>query len=277
MPDLNVAQLAMIPDATDVDGDGLCTNMAQCPMGSEDVPDYANFTPASFTPQRQQNRRTEVVVPNLPSTLNQVVLTAIEMSVEGGAIPTGFASATAGAPGTDGTRPVGSVVLRSGPAYGGLETSSPGVIVLAGSTNGASSSARVTKGPLLAPRTLVAPFLPVPEGSTYSGATRVFSPGQPQWASVYSTGGELARVSISGTQTRHTIYFTVQASQTSVALPPMPMGPGKDPTTEAQPQLDVVTIDLSSSILATDDAFTLAGPNLGALEQMIDGYSRFTR
>jgi hypothetical protein len=275
--DLPVTQLAMTADTTDVNNNGLCSNMTKCPMGTEDVPDYANFTPSSFAPQRQQNRRTEVVVPNLPSTLNQVVVTALELSVEGGAVPTGFASATGGAPGADGTRPVSPVVLRSGPAYGGLETATPGVLVLGASTNGNSSSARITQAPVLAARTLVAPFLPVPEGSTYSGATRIFSPGQPQWASVYSTGGQLARVSISGTQTRHTIYFAVQGTQTAIALPPMPIGPGKDPTTEAQPTLDVVTIDLVTQVPSVDDAFTLSGANLGTLERIVDGYSRYTR
>jgi hypothetical protein len=275
--DLPIHQLAMTADTNDVDNDGLCTNMTKCPMGTEDVPDYANFTPAAFTPQREQNQRTEVVVPNLPSNLTQVVLVAIQLSPEGGAVPTGFASKTAGMPGTDGTRPVGSVVLRGGPPYGGLETSTPGVWVIAANASGGSSSARISQAPTLSPRTLLAPLLPVPEGSSFSPAARTFNPGQPQWSSAYSTGAELARISITGSQTQHTLYFATQGGQSSIAVPPLPMGPGKDPATEVQVALDVVMIDLSSTVQGPDDAYTLAGANLGSLEKVTDGYSRFTR
>jgi hypothetical protein len=275
--DVPVTAYAMIPDVNDVDGDGLCANMAKCPMGSEDVPDYAKFSPMQFTPHRPQQRRTEVVVPHLPGTLDQVMVAAIETSPEGGVMPMGFASKTAGAPGTDGTRPVDPIVLRSGPPYGGLEISTPGIWVLATSNSGTSSSARVTRSPTLAPRTLVAPLLPVPQNASYSASTRTFTAGQPDWSSVFSSGGELARVSIIGSQSQHTIYFAMQAGQTAVPLPALPMGAGIDPTLQADVHLDVVTLELSAAVLTVDDAFTLAGANLGALEQTLDGYSRFTR
>ncbi|MBK7860685.1 MAG: Ig-like domain-containing protein [Archangiaceae bacterium] len=275
--DVPVGAYAMVPDATDVDGDGLCASMSRCPMGTEDVPDYARFAPMQLTPRRQQQRRTEVVVPKLPGTLDQVVVAAIETSPEGGVTPTGFSSKTAGAPGTDGTRAVDPIVLRSGPPYGGLEISTPGVWVLGASNDGNSSSARVTRGPTLAPRTLVAPLLPVPRNCSYSAATHAFTAGQPEWSSVYSSGGELARVSITGTQSRHTIYFAMQSGQTAVPVPSLPAGPGLDPTLQADPRLEVVTVDLSSQVGSVDDTFTLAGPNLGSLEQVIDGYARFKR
>ena len=69
----------------------------------------------------------------------------------------------------------------------------------------------------------------------------------------------------------------MQSSQTSVVVPALPAGAGRDPTTESDPRLDVVAIDLVSSIFSVDEAFTLSGPNLGSLETVIDGYSRFLR
>lgn len=275
--DFTVATHAMIPDLNDVDGDGQCQNMMRCPMGTEEVPDYARFTPLAYTPKRPQKRRTEVVVPRLPGTLDQVVVAAIETTPEGGVLPMGFASKVAGAPGADGTRPVEPIVVRSGPPYGGLEISTPGVLVLAASNNGNASSARVTRGPTLQPRTLVAQLLPVPRDCSYAPATRTFTAGQPEWASVFSTGGELARVSITGTQQRHTIYFAMVGTQTAVPLPPLPSGPGSDPTRQGEARIDVVTIDLTSQVSGVDDAFTLSGANLGSLERMIDGYARFLR
>ncbi len=267
----------LVPDTTDVDSDGQCSNMMRCPMGTEDVPDYAKFTPMQYTPRRQQKRRTEVLVPRIPGTLDQVVVAAIETSPEGGVLPMGFASKVAGAPGADGTRPVDPIVVRSGPAYAGLEISTPGVWVLAASNDGNSSSARVTRTPTLAPKTMVAQLLPVPQDCSYSPAMRTFTAGQPEWSSVYSTGGELARVSITGSEQRHTIYFAMQSGQTAVPLPPMPAGPGSDPTRQSEIRIDVVTIDLAAGVNSVDEAFTLAGPDLGGLEHLIDGYSRFLR
>ena len=43
-PGVGFSPQPYVPDSTDVDGDGLCSNTQRCPMGSEDVPDYANFT-----------------------------------------------------------------------------------------------------------------------------------------------------------------------------------------------------------------------------------------
>ncbi|MBL8950149.1 MAG: hypothetical protein JNK82_05195 [Myxococcaceae bacterium] len=275
--DVPISSHAMIPDLTDVDGDGQCSNMMRCPMGTEDVPDYARFTQLTYTPRRAQKRRTEVVVPRLPGTLDQVVVAAIETMPEGGVLPTGFASKAAGAAGADGTRPIEPVVLRSGPPYGGLELGQPGVLVLAVSNNGSAASARVTRGETLAPRTLVAPLLPVPRECSYAPATRTFTAGQPAWASVYSSGAQLARVGITGTERRHTIYFTISGTQTAVPLPALPSGPGSDPTRQGEARIDVVTMDLTSDLGSVDDAFTLAGPNLGALERMLDGYARFVQ
>ena len=267
---------ARIPDATDIDGDGLCSNMSKCPMGSEDVPDYANFAPMSFTPKREQKRRTEVVLPRLPSTLDTVVIAAAEVGIEGGLLPIGFSSVTAGPAGPDGTKTVPSVVLRSGTPYGGLELSIPGIWALGGNAAGTAYSGRLTRGPTLPVKVLVAPFLPVPSNPSYQVAGRSFAPGQPQWSSVYSSGGELARVSLTGSEQRHVLYFGIASAQTSIVVPPTPSGPGADPASQATVKLEVVAVDLANGT-SVDEVFTLKGINLSSWVSAIDGYSRFDK
>lgn len=270
---LAITARARVPDTTDIDGDGLCASMTKCPMGTEDVPDYANFTPMAFTPKRRQNRRTEVVLPKLPSTLDTVVVAAAEVGAESGLLPIGFSSVNAGAPGPDGTRPVPVVVLRSGTPYGGLELSTPGIWALGGNAAGTAYSGRLTRGTTLPTKVLVAPFLPVPANPSYQPLGRSFAPGQPQWSSVYSSGGELARVSLTGTQQRHVLYFALASGQTSIVVPAAPAGPGVDPAGQANVRLEVVAVDLANNT-SVDDVFTLKGINLTSWVGAIDGYSR---
>ena len=267
---------ARVPDTTDIDGDGLCASATRCPMGSEDVPDYANFTPMSFTPRREQRRRTEVVLPKLPSTLDTVVIAAAEVGTEGGLLPIGFSSVNAGPPGPDGTRMVPPVVLRSGTPYGGLELSTPGIWALGGNTNGNAYSGRLTRGTSLPVKVLVAPFLPVPTNPSYQPAGRSFAPGQPEWSSVYSSGGELARVSLTGSQQRHVLYFAIASGQTTIGVPPAPAGPGADPASQGSVKLEVVAVDLANGT-TVEDVFTLPGVNLSTWISGIDGYSRFDK
>ena len=183
----------------------------------------------NFTPKREQKRRTEVVLPKLPSTLDTVVIAAAEVGAEGGLLPIGFSSVNAGPAGPDGTRTVPTVVLRSGTPYGGLELSTPGIWALGGNNAGNSYSGRLTRGTTLPVKVLVAPFLPVPTNPSYQVAGRTFAPGQPQWSSVYSSGGELARVGLTGSEQRHVLYFAIGSGQTTIAVPPTPSGPGADP------------------------------------------------
>lgn len=263
-----------VPDTTDVNGNGLCSDPTRCPMGPESVPDYASFPRLSYSPHRQQSRRTEVVLPRLPSTLDTVVVAGVEVDPDFGLLPVGFASRAAGAAGADGTRPVDPVVLRSGPPYNGVEISTPGVWALAGNAAGTSTSGRLTRGATMPPKVLVAPFLTVAAGSTLAPATRTFNPGQPNWASVYSSGGELARVSVTGTEQRHVLYFAVQAAQTAVPVPPTPPGPGADPTGQSGATLEVVACDFAPGVGA-DDVLTLRGVNLSTAVTALEGYSRF--
>jgi hypothetical protein len=265
-----------VPDTTDVNGNGLCSNPQQCPMGTENVPDYANFTRVSMTPSRQQSLRTEVVFPKVAQTVSSVLVSAVEIDAEAGLLPVGFASKTPGAPGTNGARPVDSVTLRSGAPYNGLEVAQPGIWALATNAAGTGLTARLTRHTSLPTRVVVNAFLPWPTDGSYAPETRVFSPGQPVWSSVYSSGAELARVSLTGSQQRHVIYFAINGAQSAVAWPASPSGPGADPTTEAMTHLEVVAVDLSAGV-TVDDVISLRGVNLSNWVTGIDGYSRFDR
>lgn len=267
---------AKVADTADVDGDGLCANPQKCPTGSEDVPDYANFTPLSFTPNRQQLRRTEVVLPKLPSTLDTVVVAAVELTAASGMVPLGLTSRAAGAPAGDGTRPVEPVVLRSGAPYGGVEVSTPGIWALAGNAGGDQASGRLLLAPTLPISVNVPTFLPVPSGAAWSAPTRALTPQQPEWSNTYAAGGDLVRASVTGSEVRHAVYFAMAAAQASVPLPPLPGGPGVDPTAESGTQLEVVAWDLSAAVSA-DDALSLPGSNLSNLLPRVLGYARFSR
>ncbi|MBX7097780.1 MAG: hypothetical protein K1X89_08715 [Myxococcaceae bacterium] len=276
VPPYSIASLSRVADTADVDNDGLCSNAGRCPMGSEEVPDYAQFPMLNFAPQREQQRRSEIVLPKLPSTADQVVVAAVETTSEGGALPLGFSAVTPGPPAGDGTRTAAPFVLRSGAPYFGVEVSTPGVWVLAGNNAGTLVTSRLTRGPTLPARILVAPMIPGPGAGSYAAATRTFGPSQPDWASAYSSGGELARVTITGSQNRHVVYLPMVAGQGTFALPQSPAGPGTDPLGEGMPSLDVVAFDLVGSSSA-DDAFDLAGAHLDTLISVVDGYSKSSK
>ena len=265
-----------VPDTADVNGNGLCTNPGVCPMGTEEVPDYASFTRVSMTPSRQQSIRTEVVFPKVPQAVATVLTSAVEIDAEAGLLPVGFASKTPGMPGSDGTRTVASVTLRSGAPYNGLEVAQPGLWSLATNTQGTGLTARVSRHAVLPTRVVVSPFLPWPTDGSYSPETRTFSPGQPVWSSVYSSGAELARVAITGTEQRHVLYFAISGTQTAVVVPRTPAGPGADPTAQAMVGLEVVTVDLANGV-TPDEIWSLHGVNLSSWVTVIDGYSRFDR
>lgn len=265
-----------VADSTDVDGDGLCSTMSRCPMGSEDVPDYARFTPLSFQPARQQKLRTEVVVPGVPSTFDTVLVASALFDQRAGMLPTGFASKTAGQPGADGLRAIDPVVVRGGPAYNGLEIATPGLWVLAANAAGNSFSGRLLRSPVLGSRVLTTPFLPAPADASYSIVNRALNPGQPAWNSVLSTGGELGRASLTGTDTRHVIYFPIAQGQTSVPWPSVPTAPGQDPAAQPMSKLEIVGVDLVSGV-SINSLFDTAGVTLATWSQVIDGYARLDR
>ncbi|MFO0596046.1 MAG: carboxypeptidase-like regulatory domain-containing protein [Myxococcaceae bacterium] len=265
-----------VPDATDVDGDGLCSDTQKCPMGSEDVPDYANFTRLSFQPSRQQKLRTEVVVPGVPSTFDTVLVSSALFDQNAGMLPTGFASKAAGQPGADGLRQIDPIVVRGGAAYNGLEIAQPGLWVLAANARGDTFSGRLLRTPVLGTRVLVTPFLPAPADTSYAPGSRTFNPGQPAWNSVYSTGGEFARASLTGSDTRHTIYFAMSNGQASVPWPTVPTAPGQDPAAQPNSTLELVAVDLVTGV-SIDSVVATGGVTLATWSEVIDGYARFDR
>ncbi|MFZ5440735.1 MAG: hypothetical protein ACOZQL_12060 [Myxococcota bacterium] len=273
---ITFASKPYVPDATDVDGDQLCSNMTKCPMGSEDVPDYARFTPLAFQPRRQQRLRTEVIVPGVPSNFDTVLVASALFEERAGMLPTGFASKTAGQPGNDGLRQVDPLTVRGGPAYNGLEIAVPGIWALAANAQGTNFSGRLLRSAVLGTKVLVTPFLPSPADSTYTPGNRTFNTGQPAWSSVRSTGGELGRVSLTGTDTRHVIYFPITTSQNAIAWPSVPAAPGQDPAAQAMTKLEVVAVDLVSGV-TVEQLFDTAGVTLASWAQVIDGYSRLDR
>lgn len=276
-PRVSFTSRPYVPDSTDVDDDGLCSVMSRCPMGSEEVPDYANFTQLSFQPQRQQKLRTEVIVPKVPGTFDTVLIASTLFNTRAGMLTTGFASKTAEPAGQDGLREVGSVIVRGGPAYNGLEIAEAGLWALAASANGNSQSARLVKAARLDSKVLLRPFLPAPADATWAPGTRTFNPGQPAWSSVYSTGGELGRVSLVGTDTRHVLYFPMRNAQAAIVWPSVPPGgPGQDPTTQAATTLELVAVDLVSGV-SLEQLFDTRGVTLASWAQVIDGYSRLDR
>jgi hypothetical protein len=266
-----------VPDATDVNGNGLCADPQRCPMGSEEVPDWAGFTRLSMSPNRSLSRRTEVVVPRVPSTVDTVIIAGVELDPWRGALPTGFASKAAGAPANDGTRPVEAVLLRSGIPFAGLETATAGVWSIAASTRTNAESARLFRasGPLPT-RVAVQPFLPLTAAGSYSAASRRWTAPAAEWASLYASGAELGRVALVGSQVRHTVYFPITIGQTGVALPRAPNGPGVDPGQEGAPDFEVAAVDLSSPT-SVDDVFSFAGVTLSTWSMVVDGYSRIDR
>ncbi len=272
-PSHPVLSLGEVPDVTDINGNGRCSSATLCPSGTESVSDYSKFTRVSFKPGRQQSLRTEVSLPKVPSTFDSVLVAALELDPVTGALPVGFASATLRPPGQDGQHPAELLVLRSGPAYGGLEITTPGVWSLAGNANGDAFSARLNRATVLPTLIAVTPFLPAPQKGTFSIGARAFQPGQPEWSSAYSTGAELARVGITGSENRHVLYFAMQSAQTSVPLPPAPTGPGNDPAAEANVTLDVLVVDLDPAV-TTDDVYDLKGTNLSGWLLGAKGWAR---
>ncbi|MCA2981163.1 MAG: hypothetical protein INH41_25045 [Myxococcaceae bacterium] len=266
-----------VPDTADVNGNGLCADPQRCPMGSETVPDWAGFTRLSMSPNRALGRRTEVVVPRVPSTVDTVIVAGVELDRWRGLLPTGFASKAAGAPGNDGTRPVDPLLLRTGVPFAGLETSQAGLWSIAVSTRTNAESARVFRATGSLPsRVAVQPFLPLTGAGAYSAPARRWSAPAAEWASLYASGAELGRVALVGADVRHTVYFPISVGQTGVALPRAPNGPGADPGREGAPDFEVSAVDLASTT-TVDEVFSFPDVNLSTVVTVVDGYSRIDR
>lgn len=268
----SINHLPYAPDTADLDGDGLCSDTSRC-SGSEDLPDYGHFTGITYRPRREQLRRTEVVLPNLPSGLDTAVIAAVEVAPEAGLMPMGLASSTGGAPQPDGTRPVAPVLLRSGAPYGGAEAGTPGVWVLATSaTSGASVSGSIVQGAPLPTRVTVPAFLPLP-AATYSPAARTLTPSPANWSALAGAGAGLTRVTLTGTQGRHVVYAALEASGGPLRVPEAPAGAATDPAGQPGVSLEVTALRLTGGMSA-EAMLDTSGVNLLHLPVALDAYSR---
>jgi len=265
-----------VPDTTDLDGDGRCSDAARCPQGPEDVPDYFGLPGFSHRPRREQLRRTEVVLPRLPAGLDTAVTSAVELSAEAGLLPLGLSSRTGGAPAPDGTRPLEPILLRSGAPYGGVEIGTPGVWVFAtrmaearGDTTG-----RIVRGSPLPTQVVIPPFLPMP-AATYSVAQRTFTPSTSQWTALAQAGAELARITLTGARSRHVVLLPLVPGQPPLRLPDSPLGNTEDPAIQESAIGEIVAMDLSAPT-TPEDVLDVGGANLLGLTLHLDAYSRAT-
>lgn len=279
-PPFPVGQRPLVPDTLDLDGDGLCADPAVCPNGTELLPDYNALPSRGFTPNREQKRRTELVIANLPPSLDTAVLTAVETTGEAGLVPLGFSSRVAGQPLEDGTRPVEPVVLRSGAPYAGAEAGQPGIFALA--LQGTSQrpdgrgnvSGRLTRSAELPLRVVLPPFLPLATGSTYASAARTLTTAQPAWNALASAGATLGRVTVTGSSTRHVVWFPLSGSQTGLRLPEAPASSAAvDPASEMLAEVEIAAMELSAGMTA-EEAVDATGPHLNRLATFVAGYSR---
>ncbi len=268
----SISHFPYAPDATDLDGDGLCTDTARC-QGSEDLPDYGRFTGISHRPRREQLRRTEVVFPHLPSGLDTAVVAAVELSPEAGLVPMGLASRTGGTAQPDGTRPVPPVVLRSGAPYGGAEVGTPGLWALATAANsGASVSGHIVRGATLPTRVSVPAFLPLPTAS-YTSGSRTFTPSPANWSALAGAGAGLVRVTLTGAQGRHVVFFALDAGGGALRVPDAPAGADVDPAGLTGATLEVAALKLAEG-LSAEGVLDTPGVNLLQLPVVLDAYSR---
>jgi hypothetical protein len=263
-----------VPDTADLDADGLCSDASRCSQGTEELPDYFALPGFSHRPRREQLRRTEVVLPRLPSGLDTAIASAVELSPEAGLVPLGFASRTGGAPAPDGTRPLEPLLLRSGAPYGGVEAGTPGVWVFATQVAQArgDTSGRILRAPLLPTRVQVPAFLPLPS-ATYNVTQRTFTPSPERWTALARAGADLARVTFTGARSRHVVLLPLLDGQPALRLPDSPPGNGEDPVTQELATGEVAALALSAGI-TPEDALDLMGANLTGLPLILDAYSR---
>ncbi|KFA92304.1 hypothetical protein Q664_16345 [Archangium violaceum Cb vi76] len=268
----SITHLPYAPDETDLDGDGLCSDTTRC-TGSEDLPAYSRFTGLTHRPRRGQLRRTEVVIPNLPSGFDTAVIAAVELSSEAGVMPVGLASQTAGAAQPDGSRPVPPVLLRSGAPYGGAEAGTPGVWAFAASaTSGASVSGSIVRAASLPTRVSVPTFLPLPTAA-YTSASRTLTPSVTSWNALAGAGAGLARVTLTGAQGRHVVFFALVSGGAAIRVPDSPTGASADPAGETGVSLEIAALRLAPGVSA-EGLLDTPGVNLLQFPVVLDAYSR---
>ncbi len=263
-----------VPDTTDLDADGRCSDAARCPQGPEELPDYFALPGFSHRPRREQLRRTEVVLPRLPAGFDTAIASTVELSAEAGLIPLGLSSRTGGAPAPDGTRPLDPILLRSGTPYGGVEIGTPGIWAFATRAAEArgDTTGRIIRRSPLPTQVVVAPFLPTPTG-TWSAGQRTFTPGAESWTALARAGAELARVTFTGPRSRHVVLLPIVEAQPPVRIPDSPPGIGEDPAAQESATGEIVAMDLSAPN-TSESLLDVGEADLMGLSLHLDAYSR---
>jgi hypothetical protein len=115
-------------------------------------------------------------------------------------------------------------------------------------------------------------FLPLPSAS-YAPQTRTLTPAPASWGALAQTGAGLARVTLTGTQGRHVVFFALDASQGSLRLPDAPAGAGEDPAVQAGASLEIVALKVADG-LGPEGLLDTPGVNLLGLPLVLEAYSR---
>ena len=272
-------QLQRVEDVGDLDRDGLCPEVQDCPAGTEQRPDYARLAQLSLSPSRVQALRTEVVLPSLPQGLDTAVVVAAQAHPEAGLIPLGLGSRTGGAPTADGSRPMDPLTLRSAPAWSVATVGRPAIWVHALSVNpqgaqvgraaaGVISVDRAAARPRLPEQVTVSAFLPLATGGAL--AAGIFTPGAGPWSAGHGAGARLARVVVKGAAGRHVLWLPVEPGRTAYPLLGSTLG---DPVLEAGRTVEVQLLQLDG-VQDGRAPLDASAPSLLDLPALLVRYSR---
>jgi hypothetical protein len=272
-PSHSIPLLPLIEDrCIDLDKDDRC-GYGCCPE-TEEIPNYYGMPQLSLRPGREQPRRTEVAVPDLPPELDTAVVSAGVLLADAGLVPLGFAARTGGLPGPDGRRPVGTILLRSGAPYGGVEAGAPALWAFATriAEDRGALSGRLVRAPTLGAHVRVPGFLPLPLAS-YDPRHRTLTPEPRRWASLQQEGASLARAIFTGPQSRHVVLFSLDTALPSLRLPDAPDEGGVDAAALSSASAEVAALALTPGV-TPEEALDLQGPNLLSLTDFLEAYSR---
>jgi Cys-rich repeat protein len=276
---VQVPHLPKVPDMSDVDGDGRCEQVQECPAGSELVADHANGAQLSLAPSRLQTLRTEVLLPPLPAGVDTALVIAAREHPEAGLIPLGLGSRTGGQPASDGTRLLQPVVLRSASPWGVAALGRPALWVHALSVNAQGAQVgraatgtvwvqRSSTSPRMPEAVTPAPFLPLPAGGALSAG--IFAAGGSVWGTAHAEGVRLARIVVQGSTGRHVYWLPLTAGRSAWPLLP---GDAGDPVLDASRTVEVQWLALEPGL---EGAALLDAPvpSLLDLSRTLRAYSR---
>lgn len=263
-------RLPHVADATDIDGDALCSVPMRCPAGSEDIADYARFTRASLRPLRQQRLRAEVQVANVSGPFTTVLVAAVSAHERFGTLPLGFASTAPTASGV-----VAPMTVQCSSPFAGLEGAPIGLWTVAFNGQG-QSSARLSRGARLPERHLESALLPALSTLTLDVGARSLSTAPAAWAAAHQAGGVYARATVTGRHVRHVLYFASRPDAATIAWPQVGAATPNDPLREREAHLELVLYQLDARHTPATLLLTHHAALLGLNEHIV-GYTRLER